>query len=341
MGKQRAFLLDIFRILLCIGVVVYHYTPARPSSGPFMVNGFLVLSGFLVGMAFYYKTEFDVVRFYSNKAKRLLPMFFAALLLGIACKIYTNALIPDWNASVWGDFSLVKYLMYYNTPLWYMGVEFCMLMLVPVLYCLSRTKWGLYLFVLAATLTAYGLFSRVPTNSPFGLGLYLSPVARCWQFALGLSAAGFCAKMYEWAVEYRTAFKTATYSLFAVFVISGGILAVVKQASTLHYWNYSFSFDLLTSLFYAVLIPCLYVNTIDAANIWKKAAKYTSELTYPVFLIHVPLLSIINYIGKIFFEQLPNWIPAVTAGIISIISAGIMMKIESHFFNRKPKSKPL
>lgn len=331
MDKQRSFLLDIFRIILCIGVVVYHYTPERPSSGPFMVNGFLVLSGFLVGKMFSTQTDFDVVRFYNNKARRLLPMFFAALLLGFACKIYTNSVVPAWKISEWANFSLVQYLMYYNTPLWYMGVEFFMLMLVPVLYCLSRTKWGLYLFVLVATLITCGLFSRVPSNSPFGSGLYFSPVARCWQFVLGVSAASLCAKMQKWSLECKTVFKIATYCLFTVFVVSGGILAIIKQAATLHYWNYSFSFDLLTSSFYAVLIPCLYSNTFDVLGVWKKMAKYASELTYPVFLIHVPVLMILNYMAGISFAQLPYWITAITAGIVSIVSAGIMIKLESRF----------
>lgn len=334
MTKQRAFLLDLFRIILCIGVVVYHYTPDRPSSGPFMVNGFLVMSGFLVGIMFRSRPVFDVPRFYSNKAKRLLPMFFAALLLGVVWKLYLNEIVPPWKISEWGNFSLVKWLMYYNTPLWYMGVEFVMLLLVPVLYCLSRTKWGVSFVALASILITCSLFSKVPDNSPFGEGLYFSPVARCWQFVLGVLVAGMCDRMYKWNVTCRTVFKSITYCLLAVFIGLGGVLAVVKQGSTLNYWNYSFSFDLLTSAFFAVLIPCLYVSVVEVSQIWRKLVEILSGLTYPVFLIHVPLLAISVHGIGFCFGQLPYWVSAITASVLSIAASLVMLKVESWCMKR-------
>lgn len=334
MNNQRSFLLDLFRVILCIGVVVYHYTPERPSSGPFMVNGFLVMSGFWVGMMFRSKKEFDVTRFFGNKAKRLLPMFFVALLLGVAWKIYVNEVVPAWRISEWGNFSFVRWLMYYNTPLWYMGVEFVMLLFVPVLYCLNRMKGGVLLFTLISTLITFGLFSKVADNSPFGDGLYYSPVARCWQFVLGILVAGMCNQMRKWVNEYRVVFKSVTFSLLVVFIVLGGVLAVVKQGSTLNYWNYSFSFDLLTSSFFAVLIPCLYVSVVNVANVWRGIIKFLSELTYPVFLIHVPVLAIsVQGIGFC-FGQLPYWVSAISAGVLSIIGSVLMLKIDSWYWSR-------
>lgn len=196
MENKRAFLLDVFRIILCLGVVLYHYTPARPSIGPFMVNGFLIMSGFLIGRMFISCPSFDVVRFYHNKAKRLLPMFAVALLMGVLWHGYTNTIKPEWTVSEWGNFSMIGWMSYYNTPLWYMGVEFAMLLIVPILYCIFQKKWLLIGFTLLTTIVTWSLYCQVPDNTIFGAGLYFSPFARCWQFVVGILSSCVCEKLY-------------------------------------------------------------------------------------------------------------------------------------------------
>lgn len=73
-SKGRSQIMDIFRIILCIGVVVYHYTPERCSTGPLMVNGFLVMSGFLVGFSIFSTKGLNVHYFFNSKCRRLLPI---------------------------------------------------------------------------------------------------------------------------------------------------------------------------------------------------------------------------------------------------------------------------
>lgn len=328
MSNQRSLLLDIFRIILCIGVVVYHYTPERPSSGPFMVNGFLVLSGFLIGLAFRLKSEFDVVRFYANKGKRLLPMMLIALLMGVIGRWYLNEAVPNWSSGEWGEFSLVKWLMYYNTPLWYMGVELSLLLMVPVLYCLYKTKWGMLVFLLIGSLGSCYLFSQVAECAPFAEGLYFSPVARCWQFVVGCMAAGMCDKLRLWRSRSISCYKKMMLGLFFLFIISSVLLSIVKQGTTLHYWNYSFTFDLVTTLFYFILIPVLYVEEITLGEKCKSMLSYSAALTYPVFLIHVPLLAIAEQVMEFFLGGGAVWGCSVLAGIGTVAGSMILLKLE-------------
>ena len=237
---QRAVLLDLFRIILCIGVVVYHYTPERPSSGPFMVNGFFVMSGFLLGVSFLSGKAFDVCRFYGNKARRLLPMFLFALVLGFWYRVRVgDGALPPGPEGEWWPFYPVKWLSYYNTPLWYMGVEFVLLFLAPFFCYLFAGKGRLELCTLGMALLTAFYFSRVPENAPFGNGLYYSPLARSWQFMTGIVVARLFAYIRSKGVAERPFFRWSTYALFAVFLVLGGVLMVVKQVKQLNYWNYT------------------------------------------------------------------------------------------------------
>ena len=137
----HAILLDIFRIVLCVGVVIYHYTPVRPCSGPFMVIGFFVMSGFLLGLHFNKQKTLDVNVFYHKKAKRLLPLLIISLLLAVGCKIIKhasnlniNSLVPPYSANEWVNCNIAKVVMWYNAPLWYMVVELAMLLFAPLYF---------------------------------------------------------------------------------------------------------------------------------------------------------------------------------------------------------------
>lgn len=93
--NKRSVLIDIFRIILCVGVVVFHYTPVRPCSGSLMVLGFFVMGGFLLGMDFERLNEFNLKSFYVHKAKRFLPLLLVALGLGVVASAVKHWLLPS------------------------------------------------------------------------------------------------------------------------------------------------------------------------------------------------------------------------------------------------------
>ncbi|MBR5876742.1 MAG: hypothetical protein IKZ10_07890, partial [Akkermansia sp.] len=71
---MRSIFIDLLRVILCIGVVVFHYTYGNCCSGQFMVVGFFVLGGFLLGSSFEKMSDFNVNCYYSKKIKRLIPL---------------------------------------------------------------------------------------------------------------------------------------------------------------------------------------------------------------------------------------------------------------------------
>lgn len=150
MRDNRALLLDLFRIILCLGVVVYHYTPERPSSGPLMVNGFLVMSGFLIGCSFLRNNVFDVSKFYAGKARRLLPMLFVVAVMSVVCYGQGKGYIVN---GLYGKMTLVDFAKVYNVPLWYIVVECALLLAVPMFYWLYKSGKLIFMCILMACYT--------------------------------------------------------------------------------------------------------------------------------------------------------------------------------------------
>lgn len=193
----RAHALDFLRISLCAGVVLYHYTPDRPCIGPFMVIGFLVLSGFLLGLNFAQHNILDPTRFYAHKCKRFLPMLTAVLFILFCLRLLLgHELVPPPNFE-YGNFSIPLFLEWYNIPTWYMGVELLLLLAAPFFFFLHQSKGGIPTVCVGAALFSYFLFSRVPYEAPFGDGLYFSPIARCWQFMAGILSAQILTGKYR------------------------------------------------------------------------------------------------------------------------------------------------
>lgn len=333
--KKRSVLLDIFRIILCIGVIVYHYTPERPSSGPLMVNGFLVMSGFLLGCYFLKADNFDVVKFYKSKILRLVPMFVVVLLLGIICAIYAGRALPDWDSAGWVRFNITSLFSHYSMPLWYMGVEFSLLLIAPVLFYLLRINKLCLFGGVMLCLSAY-LYSRIPDSAPFGDGLYFSTIARCWQFVAGIIAACFLLSDKFAIMPKMIRNKSLVWILFGVFCVTSLLMMFLKQESDLKYWNYTFSFDLITIGFYVLFIPMLYQYRWDASPKIRSFITNLSDLTYPIFLCHVLMYQVCYKImGDIFGDNCLCPCPmAVLATVVSIVFAFLLLLFQKKIQKR-------
>lgn len=331
----RSYFLDIYRIILCIGVVVYHYTPIRPACGPFMVNGFFVMSGFLLALEFQ-KKPFSLLEFYDKKVRRLVPFLIVALIFGVVFRIFQKHPLPDFFS--WGAFDLVSFIMYYNTPLWYMAVELILLLLSPFFIYLMNKKLLNVFTLLMMIVTAY-IFSKVNSNSLFAEGLYFSPFARSWQFLLGMSTASLLCR-YERMIFFDSKQKEKlTICLLVLFIIVAVITMFLKQGTHLCYWNYTFSFNLISSGFMAILIAFLYNKKEHFSHVTRKVLCYLSLLTYPVYLMHMIIFLYVSVIMKHIFGLSILCLNITMSIVCSIICAMTMLyvekKIKNYWISRK------
>lgn len=330
---NRSFWLDVLRTFLCIGVLVYHYTPERPSSGPMCVDGFFVLSGYLLAAAFTRMKAcggMDVCAFYQSKSRRLLPTLVMSLLFGLLYHaIKGNPLLPSWQGS---EFRMVVFVEYYNVPAWYMISEIAFLSLAPFLFFIymQGKKAVVALFFGTAAFAAW-LYCNVPFAAPFGAGLYFEPQVRLWQFVGGILAYALFQH-----VQMRPWMKVATYALFAFATVLLAVLALVKQSATLHNMNYTFCFDAVMVLIFMVLIPGLaklkQVRGVYLGNLFA----FLASLTYPIYLYHVPVYRyVFNASGKILGYNIGDVAIGLTSAVATIILSVLSLKYLDGIF--KPK----
>lgn len=334
---ERALLLDVFRIILCIGVVVYHYTPERPSSGPFMVIGFFVMSGFLLGLYFDKHSELDVIDFYRKKSKRLLPLLITALLMGVGCKLVkfagcldVNCLFPPYTSEQWVNCNIAKLVMWYNTPLWYMVVEIGMLLFAPVYFVMYKQKSciGILSLLIGSICVSVFLYSQLPCSpKPFAGELYFSTLYRAWQFIAGLAAAQlYCYVQRKNKWWSYTEAKYLTVLLGGIFLALSLCFMIVKQGRDLAYWNYDIRFDIACVAFYFCLIPLLFHKKIECSGRWGNIIAYVAALTYPMYLTHCLVAIVLQKM------PLPEHVCTVLAFIVSIAVSGLMLKMQKKFF---------
>lgn len=77
--------IQLLRAIAVIYVVLFHLEIAGIESGFLGVDVFFVVSGFL--MAILYK-EGDAKKFYERRAKRLIPAYFATVILTLLASIF-------------------------------------------------------------------------------------------------------------------------------------------------------------------------------------------------------------------------------------------------------------
>lgn len=334
---ERSFWLDVLRVLLCTGVVVYHYTPERPSSGPMCVDGFFVLSGFLLAAGFdrmQRRGGMDVKAFYRSKAKRLLPTLFASLMLGLAFTITRNVvsggqLLPGWSGS---NFRLATFMEYYNVPSWYMVSELAFLGLAPFLFFL----YGLgrkAVLVLVVVMAAYAamLYSNVPFAEPFGEDLYSQPQTRLWEFSAGILAWMLFARL-----QLRPWMKIATRALFSIAISLLAALAVIKQDTTLRSLNYTWYFDAAMTTMFMLLIPGLAKLGAPKGIQVQRIFTYAAALTYPVYLYHVPVQEwIYAVLSRIFIQDMEPVSCSLVSLAATIALSVLSLKYLDSLFKKK------
>lgn len=285
--------IDILRLLLCAAVVFYHYIYPRPSCGPVAVIGFFVLSGFLCAYGLS-ERRFDSTVFFRAKARRLLPTLLTSTAFAVVALGYRTATAPELSLlslwETWGkaDFSLHGLIEIVNIPTWYMQGEILCLVLVPLLgaAAVKRSVFAALFFVFWGV--ACIRFIQIPWASPFGDGLYFSPLCRIWQFMLGMA----CFKLMRFDIP-----RLVRIAACALFVLLYTASFVLLQDKDIHFINYTLPFDIFTALLYALLIPVLAKAKLTGLppNVRRKIS-YAASLTYGIYLFHVPVFLLLRHI---------------------------------------------
>lgn len=211
--------IDGLRALAIAAVVAYHCGLPWASGGFVGVDVFFVLSGFLIGTQVINDLRdgtFSLLRFYTRRARRILPALFAVLCF---CTAAALVLLSPLELTQYASSALAvlasssnflfaeRGLSYFDSDIlkqplmmtWTLSVEEQFYLLFPVSMLLLRNLRPRLLFVLIAGLTVISLaFAIRYTLFMPGLVFYLLP-ARAWELSAGVLLA-----LYKSTLAART-----------------------------------------------------------------------------------------------------------------------------------------
>jgi len=180
--------IDWLRALAVFGVMLYHGNAATKGLGLVTSTGwagvdlFFVLSGFLVAQAWLHKP--DLGTFLRRRARRVLPAFWACLVVGLGCAwsmgtpYSLGGVIKEAAGNllfIGNVLPMVATFQIALGPLWSLASEIQFWLLVPilapwVLEASKRSKWGTLALLMAVPVVIRGIaFAAIPGMvAPYG-----------------------------------------------------------------------------------------------------------------------------------------------------------------------------
>ncbi|MDN3311613.1 acyltransferase [Microbacterium oryzae] len=347
--------LDGIRGLAALAVVLYHAflftgltdqsTEQLPIVGAIIGWGylgvpvFIVLSGFLLR----YKFERGARRYFRDRARRILPPYYAALLVSLALIALVPVLqvesgtawdtkVPVTVPSVLSHLFLVQNLsgswaVSINGPMWSIAVEWQIYFILPLLLLPLRR--------LVHPLVLVGIMTTITVLPPVALGV--GTVAHPWLvtlFAMGMAAAEYAkgASFHAWQVA-------ATSAWVAVVLL---VTSFVRSEEVSGLWFSETVAGAVAALVIGLMARGQAEGRVSRTRefLGSKPLEYAGLVSYSVYLLHSPLLGLGNLLTlPLDLPLLARWalMTFLVAPIAIAISIGFFYLAERPFINSRQR----
>jgi peptidoglycan/LPS O-acetylase OafA/YrhL len=322
--------LGLLRLLLSLMVIDQHYGLFRGHVQPWLlravqplslapigegavaVTGFFVLSGYLIGWILEHKYQperYGLAGFYASRAVRIYPLYLLVLAVQLGAHAYTVGadiplhtlfdnvtLLPYAATMMWGQRGMVTTLdigsRFLLPQAWTVSLDLLFYLVAPMLLNHRRRRR----VALAALLAAALVLAAVARTSPLWFQyFYSSGFIYLFAFLLGAEAR-------SWSGRATAPFIAATVAaLFAAY------LPIVLPPA---WWQ------LVAAAAFAYIVRHLHATTRSSGM-----DRLFSDLTYPLYLTHLPLMWLFrpgDDGGRI----------ALTLGITLVVSLALMYAFE-------------
>ncbi|WP_418263505.1 acyltransferase family protein [Flavobacterium faecale] len=249
----------------------------REFGGKGAVMVFLMISGISVGVSIMKSKE----GFLKRRFLRIYPLYFMAVLLTVFLQFYLGSpytvkdttFIATGNLTSISNFLLLQGIasisLTYNSPLWSISVEFFLYLILPFIYKLRLP----FVYLIALLSVVF----YVAHTQLFALELYgVKHLIYAWPFIIG----------------YLVAVKKQFYGVIPLILIgTAGIYYNFLREVVIE--KFTFIWFLLTT---GMVISFLFAK-IKLSKSIKEWFNYLGELSYPLYLFHIPLYFIGYHIG--------------------------------------------
>jgi peptidoglycan/LPS O-acetylase OafA/YrhL len=240
--------LTFLRFVAAAIVVIFHFGrdatgfSGALTSGSEMVTFFFVLSGFVLGIA-YFEKEMPMAKFYWARLARILPVYLLALSLVVAIYLIHDRDIDPTALAL--HFTLLQswvtsYPITLNSPGWSLSVEALFYLSFPVLLLLIKNKklsysfmamFSLGLWVVTHAMTTFLINTYDMDANIFEHHLiYYFPLTHFCSFLLGFSGAIWVLKNHD------RQYSELLIGLFLLFTFVSIVLILNNKESIVDVW---------------------------------------------------------------------------------------------------------
>jgi peptidoglycan/LPS O-acetylase OafA/YrhL len=327
--------LDALRIVAAVAVVVLHYAEYTKDNAAahfvfahvqhfnLFVDLFFVISGFVIAAQYLNKVDAPgaTKRFLWRRVARIYPLHLltlafylaiaAVLQLGIA-RGENPARYPlaDIPAQLLMLHAVIGERLTFNFPSWSLSAEMVCYLLFPMLAIVAARRRGLIVVLVLAALAGNSLYAAATGTGPWTEWINHGGAFRALpSFALGLVLYTYRAEIGRWP---SLALPIAPVLL--VFLVLGG----------------SFPDALVLATVYAIVVLAVRADlTRQATLLSRSGLDRWSELTYSVYMLHIPVATIVLTIAGRLLS------PYVTdAKLVLVPVALVVLARASHFCYR-------
>ncbi|MDY3693158.1 MAG: acyltransferase family protein [Proteus mirabilis] len=329
--QKKTFREDIngLRAIAVLSVVIFHFNKDYLPGGFIGVDIFFVISGFLMtGIIFrgIENNNFSIVRFYSNRANRIIPaLAMLCLVLMIFGWLYLTPLgYKELSKQVFSSITFISNFVYsmqsgyfdasssenWLLHTWSLSVEWQFYIIYPVLL-LSLSKVlslrTIKILLIASTVFSF-LFCIYATNRWTNPSYFLLPT-RSWEMLIG-------------GIAYIYPIKSKNNKL----IRNLGLLIIIL--------SFIFISESILWPGYIAIIPTIGVYLVISANnpqsriMNNKVAYYIGLWSYSIYLWHWPIVVFCNYFGFSNF-----YMGVISSIIIGCISYYLIEKIKINQIN--------
>ncbi|MBN8536957.1 MAG: acyltransferase [Deltaproteobacteria bacterium] len=333
--------MGILRLFLALSVVLAHSGGLfgfQLLGGQIAVEIFFIISGFYIAFILDKNYQFRLKNFYYNRFLRIVPLYLLVFIICLSVDFFLIQinLIPAFSPSFWrnwAEFSIIQKITILFSNLFIYGQD--------IFYFLNYTKLD-------------GFYGSTSLNNPAYQFLFITTA---WSLSLeewyymiipliynfrklliylffGFLSIKFCTLYYDLSDPWSYRFVLSEFSLFIMGIlmyrfgnkipkihISLSIILII--CSVLVYNN------LKNNIIYflIVIINSISINSLFEKFRENKEDRIIGEYSYPLYLVHYPVIVILNYLNLDLFS-LNKTVFSVCVIIFSFICANLLLKFQ-------------
>lgn len=318
-------MLGYFRLILAFGVLLAHANLLSPGVSRTMVAAFFVVSGYLIGLTLSANYSANPLPFYRNRILRIYPLH---VIVSVVLLLLWQADGADAIELTWiirhdaepGTGDIVRSFLLtredgelFNPPAWTLFYELAFYAVAPLLVLGRGAVW---LAASATTLVLLGLWGKLDLLAePFGF----DPSDRAM---LASAAALFLLGL---AVFNARKLAPNPFGRAARYVEAGAVAALIAMlALSMRFVTHDdlegFDADYDNAVYLTTL--ALTVVLLLAWDRDRGLGKWAADLTYPVYLLHWPILYLLLGEQETFIDLQRNAVDAVRPALSNVFGGG-------------------